>query len=149
MTAYPSEAGAGIPARSPKGEPTPTGWTGWIAFAGYMMMLLGTFHAIQGFVALLDDGYYLVGKNGLAVHVDYTTWGWAHLVLGTLVALAGVSLLAGRMWARIVAVLAALVSSLVNVAFLAAFPLWSTIMIALNIIIIWAVTVHGREMKSV
>ena len=129
-------------------EPEPTAWTGWIAFAGLMMVLLGSFHAFQGFLALLDDGYYSVRDDGLAVHVDYTAWGWVHLILGVVLALAGVSLLAGRMWARIVAVLAALGSALVNVAFLAALPVWSMIMIAFDVIIIWAVMVHGREMKS-
>ncbi|MGH3452844.1 MAG: DUF7144 family membrane protein [Nocardioidaceae bacterium] len=125
-----------------------TGWTGWIAFAGMMMVLLGSFHAFQGLLALLDDGFYAVGDDGLAVHVDYTTWGWVHLVLGAIIALAGISLFAGRMWARIVAVFAALVSALVNAAFLPAFPVWSTIMIAIDILVIWAVMVHGREMKS-
>jgi hypothetical protein len=125
-----------------------TGWTGWLAFAGMMMVMLGSFHAFQGFVALLDDDYYLVPKSGLTIHVDYTAWGWIHLVLGSIIALAGFGLLAGQMWARIVAVLTALVSAVVNVAFLAAFPVWSSIMIVLDIVIIWAVMVHGREMKS-
>ena len=56
-----------------------TGWVGWIAFAGVMMVLLGTFHAIQGLVALFQDEYFLVAKSGLTVHVDYTAWGWVHL----------------------------------------------------------------------
>lgn len=121
---------------------------GWIAFAGIMMVLLGSFHVFQGLVALFNDEYYFVGKNGLTIHVDYTAWGWVHLILGIIIALAGFSLFAGRMWARIVAVLTAMVSALVNVAFLAAFPIWSTIMIVFDIIVIWAVIVHGREMKS-
>ena len=75
-------------------EPEATGWTGWIAFAGMMMVLLGSFHAFQGLLALLDDGFYAVSDNGLAVHVDYTAWGWVHLILGIIVALAGVSLFA-------------------------------------------------------
>jgi hypothetical protein len=144
---YSTETGVDLDKGSYAGVPERTGWTGWIIFAGTMMLLLGSFHAIQGFLALLDDGYYLVASDKLAVHVDFTTWGWVHLILGSVVALAGVSLFAGRMWARIVAVLAAMVSALVNIAFLAAFPVWSTIMIGLDVIVIWAVTVHGREME--
>lgn len=143
-----SEVHATYPASSNADEAEQAGWTGWIAFASMMMVMLGSFHAFQGFIALLDDDYYLVPKSGLAIHVNYTTWGWAHLVLGSIIALAGFALLAGRMWARIVAVLAVLVSALVNVAFLAAFPLWSALMIGLDILVIWAVIVHGREMKS-
>src|SRR6476620_1789183 len=130
------------------GEPEQTGWVGWIIFAATMMVMLGVFHAIQGLVALFRDEYYLVGKNGLTVHVDYTAWGWVHLILGILVAGAGAGLLAGQMWARIVGVLVCLVSSVVNIAFLAAYPIWSLIMIAVDVLVIWAITVHGREMKA-
>jgi len=130
-------------------EPAPSGWVGWIAFAGTMMLLLGVFHVIQGIIALFQDEYYLVGANGLTVQLDYTQWGWTHVILGTLVAAAGLALLAGQMWARVVAVLVAFISAIVNIGFMAAYPVWSTIMIAIDVLVIWAVTVHGREMKSI
>jgi hypothetical protein len=124
-----------------------TGWIGWIGFAAVIMMMMGTFHAIQGLIALFQDEYYLVSDTGLIVQVDYTAWGWIHLGLGVLVVGAGFALLAGQMWARVVAVALAFISALVNIAFLAAYPLWSLSMIALDVLVIWAVTVHGDEMK--
>jgi hypothetical protein len=124
-----------------------TGWVGWVTFAGVMMLLLGIFHAIAGFVGIFKDDYYLVGKEGLLVSVDYTTWGWFHLIWGIVVILAGCGLLAGQMWARVVAVIMAMGSAVINVAFLSAYPIWSMIMITIDILVIWAVTVHGREMK--
>jgi hypothetical protein len=130
-------------------EAGPTAWVGWIAFAGTMMLLLGTFHVIQGLIALFQNEYYLVGANGLTVHLDYTAWGWTHVVLGVLVILAGLGLLAGQMWARVVGVILAFASAVVNVGFLAAYPVWSTIMIAIDVLVIWAVIVHGREMKAI
>ncbi len=129
-------------------QPEQTGWMGWILFAATMMLMLGIFHAIQGLVAIFRDEYFLVGKSGLTLHVDYTTWGWVHLILGIVVAGAGAGLLAGQMWARIVSVLVVLLSAVVNIAFLAAYPIWSTIMIAVDILVIWAITVHGREMRA-
>ena len=126
----------------------PTGWTGWIVFAGMMMIVLGTFHAFQGLVALFKDEYYLVSSKGLAVNVDFTTWGWVHLILGIVVALAGAALMAGQMWARVAAVFLAFLSAIVNVGFLAAYPVWSSLMIALDVLVIWAVIVHGGEMKA-
>jgi hypothetical protein len=125
-----------------------TGWGGWIVFGGTMMVLLGSFHAIQGLVALFQDDYFAVGQSGLVVSVDYTTWGWGHLLLGLIVAGAGVGLLAGQMWARIVGVLVAMVSAVVNVGFLAAYPIWSALMILLDVLVIWAITVHGSELKQ-
>ncbi len=125
-----------------------TAWAGWIVFAAAMMMLLGVLHAIAGLVAIFKDEYYLVGASGLVVNVDYTTWGWIHLLGGGIMAAAGLGLLVGQMWARVVAVLLAMVSAIVNVVFLAAYPLWSLIMITLALLVVWAVIVHGSEMKN-
>ena len=125
-----------------------TGWVGWIAFAGTMMVLLGSFHVIQGLVAVFKDEYFVVGKSGLVVNVDYTTWGWVHIIGGLIIAGAGVALFTGKTWARTIGVLLALASSIVNISFLAAYPIWSTIMITVDILVIWALTVHGSEMKE-
>jgi vacuolar-type H+-ATPase subunit I/STV1 len=129
------------------GTATESGWTGWIAFAAVVMMLMGVFHAIQGLVAIFRDDYYLVSANGLVVALDYTAWGWIHLALGIVVLCAGFALVAGQLWARVVAVSLAFASALVNVVFLAAYPFWSLARIALDVVVIWAVTVHGDDMK--
>jgi hypothetical protein len=126
-----------------------SGWVGWVVFAAVMMIMLGCFHAVQGLVALFDDQKFLVTDSGLVASADYTTWGWVHLIGGIIVALAGASLFTGWLWARIVCVIAAFLSAIVNVTFLSAYPIWSAIMIALDILIIWALTVHGAEMKKV
>jgi len=114
-----------------------------------MMIMLGLFHAFQGLIALFQDSYYLVGKNGLTIHMDYTAWGWTHIVVGLVVLGAGIGLLSGQMWGRVVGTLVAVASALVNIAFLSAYPIWSTMMITFDVLIIWALTVHGREMKTV
>jgi hypothetical protein len=130
-------------------EPTEmTGWVGWVAFAGTMMVLLGTFHLIEGIVALFRDQYFLVGSTGLTVHVSYTTWGWVHILGGLLVAGAGVAVFTGKVWARKVGVVVAFLSALVNVAFLASYPVWSALMIVIDVLVIWALTVHGSELKE-
>jgi hypothetical protein len=129
-------------------EPGTTGWLGWIVFAGVMMLILGMFHAFQGLLALFQNDYYLVAANGLTVHLDYTAWGWTHLIFGIVVVAAGAALLVGQMWARVVAVALAVLSAVVNAGFLAAYPIWSAIMIAVDILVIWALTVHGSEMRT-
>jgi hypothetical protein len=124
-----------------------TGWVGWIVFAALMLVMVGIFHVMQGLVALFRDEVYVVGSDGLVVSVDYTSWGWTHVVGGGIAVLAGAFLIAGRMWARIVAVVVAMVSALVNITFLPAYPVWSMIMIAVDVLVIWAVTVHGNEVR--
>ncbi len=149
----PEQPGGGSP-RAPEShlmnvQPTEmTAWVGWIAFAAVMMVLLGTFHAIQGLVALFQDEYFLVAKSGLIIHVDYTAWGWIHLVLGIVVALTGVALFAGKTWARVLGVLFVLFSAVVNVGFLSAYPILSAVMIAIDVLVIWALTVHGAELEQ-
>jgi hypothetical protein len=138
---------AAAPRRESSSVAEPTAWVGWVVFAATMLVMLGTFHAIQGLVALFQDSYYLVGAEGLVVSLDFTTWGWAHLILGVLAVVTGIALLSGATWARALAVVVAFLSAIANVGFLAAYPVWSTLMIALNVVIIYAITVHGGELR--
>jgi uncharacterized membrane protein len=125
-----------------------TAWAGWVIFAGILMMMLGIFDAIAGVVALFRNDYYLVGTNGLLVNVNWTTWGVVHLGLGLLVFFAGLGVLAGQTWGRVVGITLALLGAVVNLAFLAAYPLWNTILIALDVVVIYALAVHGREVTD-
>ncbi|MGZ4632568.1 MAG: DUF7144 family membrane protein [Actinomycetes bacterium] len=142
---------AGVPQQrtSRRSAAEPTGWAVWILFAGVMMIMLGFFQMIAGIVALADDSYFVVKSGDLLVSTSYTTWGWAHLIVGAVVAAAGFGVMVGQMWARVVGIVAALVSSLVNLAFLAAYPVWMTLMISFDVIVIYALTVHGRELKDI
>jgi len=144
-----SRSGSNSPDGTWDSAPEQTGWVGWIAFSASMMMLLGGFQAIQGLVAIFDDGFYHVTESGLVVNVDYTAWGWTHLLLGVLIAASGVGVLAGNVAARTVAVILAALSALVNLVFIEAYPIWSIIIITVDVLVIYALTVHGRELKSV
>jgi hypothetical protein len=126
----------------------PSGWAGWVVFAGAMLILMGIFQVIQGLVAVFDDGFYLVHPSGLVVDVNYTTWGWTHVLIGIVGVLAGLGLLAGNIVARVVGVVVAMVSAVVNMAFVAAYPVWSLMLIALDVIVIYAIIAHGRELKD-
>ena len=132
------------------GEPDPyrtptarTGWYGWVAFAGVIMGVLGAFHVIIGLVAVFEEQYFQVGESGLMISVDYNAWGWTHIFIGALIAGAGLALTSGATWARIVAVVVAAVSSILNLAFLSAYPIWAALMIVIDVLVIYAVTVHG------
>ncbi len=128
--------------------PEPTGWVGWVLFAGIMLFLLGTFQAIAGLVALFNDSYYLVATKNLVVNVDYTAWGWTHLAIGVVALFAGWGVMVGQMWARVFGIAVAFLSAVVNLAFLGAYPVWGVIMITVDVLVIYALSVHGREVKS-
>ena len=129
-------------------SPPPTAWTGWVVFASAMMLLLGCFQAVQGLVAVFDDGFYHVTQGGLVIDVDYTAWGWTHLLLGVLIFICGLGVLTGNLVARTVGVLLACLSALANLAFIAAYPVWSVLIIAIDVLVIYALTVHGRELRG-
>ena len=147
-TAASRHTGAGVPRQSARSS-GPSGWVGWIIFAGTMMIMIGSFHIVHGLVAVFNDEYYLVTKSGLTVHLDYTSWGWTHIIAGIVVIGAGLGLFAGQMWARVVGIVLASISALLNFAFIASYPFWSAIVIAMDVFVIMALTVHGREMKEV
>jgi hypothetical protein len=128
--------------------PEPTGWVGWAAFGAMMLLMVGSFQIINGFIAIFDPGYYLVTANGLALTVDYTVWGWVHLALGALAVGAGLGILAGQTWARVVGIVFAGVSLIVNLGFTAAYPIWSLTVMTLDVLVIYALAVHGREMRA-
>ena len=134
-----------VPAPARRAQPAQDagGWYGWVAFASVMMVLLGTFHVVAGLVGLFKEEYYLVGQDDLVVSVDYTLWGLAHLLLGAIIVTAGLALLKGALWARIVAVVLAAMSAVANLAFMAAYPLWATLMIAIDLLVIYAVVARG------
>jgi hypothetical protein len=126
-----------------------SGWVGWVIFAGVMLITLGAFHIIDGLVALFERSYYAVSSNHLALHVNYLGWGWAHMALGVLFVLVGFGVLAGQTLARVIGIALAVISAIINLAFIAAYPVWGVILIALDIVVIYALATHGREMKSV
>jgi hypothetical protein len=126
----------------------PTAWVGFVLFGGIMMMMMGGFQIIEGLVAIFRDDYYLVTRNGLVINMDYTVWGWTHLIIGVVAVAAGFGVLAGQMWARVVGIIVAVVSALVNIAFLPAYPIWSTIVIATDVVVIYALSMHGSEVKA-
>src|SRR3954466_3045448 len=95
-------------------EAEPTGWVGWILFAGTMLILVGVFQAIAGFVALFDDGYYVARSNNLAVHISYTGLGWTYIFLGVLAIAGGYGVMAGKTWARVYAIVFAGLSAIAN-----------------------------------
>jgi hypothetical protein len=125
----------------------PSGWVGWVYFASLMMMLVGGFQAIAGLVALFKQDFYIATEQSLLVS-NYDTWGWIHLILGLVIFAAGVALLNGAVWARMVGVLLAGISLFANMAFFSAYPFWSILMITIDVLVIYALTVHGDEARE-
>jgi len=125
-----------------------SGWAiGWTWFAAVMMWLIGAWHAIAGLVAIVNDEFYVVTREYI-FQFDATTWGWIHLIAGIVVFIAGIYLLSGQVWARTIGVIMAILSILANFAWLPWYPFWSILMIVAAGFVIWALTVHGRDIEA-
>src|SRR4029079_19151898 len=99
------------------------GWVGWIGFASIMLMLAGFFHILAGIVALFKDDVFVTAHSNVWI-LDYSQWGWVHILGGALALLAAGSLASGNAFGRIFAVLVALASAVANMAFVPIYPIW-------------------------
>ena len=125
----------------------PTGWVGWVYFASAMMLLLGGLQAIAGLVALFKDEFFVVTPENVLAF-DYTTWGWVHLIMGIVIFAAGVAVMNGSAWGKVVGVFLAVLAAIANLAFISAYPVWSVIAIIVSVMVIYALTMHGNEVKN-
>jgi hypothetical protein len=120
---------------------------GWAGFAGVMLIMIGTFDIIQGLVALFNDEFYVVTQKWV-FEFDITAWGWIQLILGVILIASGIGIFSGNVAARTAGVIMAGVAAIINFAWLPYYPVWSIIVIAICIAIIWALTAHGRDIAS-
>jgi hypothetical protein len=119
-------------------ERQPTGWT---VFAGMVLVIVGFLDALWGLAAILNDQVVFVGNGGQGVMVaDVTTWGWVHLILGTIVALTGMALFTGNTTARWLAVFFVTVEAILQIVYFPLAPLWAFLMIILSVTIIYQLT---------
>jgi hypothetical protein len=120
-----------------------SGWTvGFVAFAGVMMMIVGSFHAFTGLAAIIENEFFVVGPR-YAYELDVTAWGWLHLIFGIIVALAGFYVFSGATWARVVGITLAAISAVGNFFFIPYQPVWAILMIALAVLVIAALSAYG------
>jgi hypothetical protein len=124
---------------------TDNAWaSGLTVFAGVLMVISGVWHVLVGIAALVRDVVFVVAPQYIYT-VDLTAWGWLYLLLGILVAAAGVAVFSGQVWARVIGIGLAGLSLLANFVFLPHYPIWSLLVIARDVAVIWALAVYRRD----
>ncbi len=126
-------------------EPLPPGAgpNGWLAFASILLFINGLFGAFWGLTAILNDEVLRVGGRGVVV-LDFTTWGWIVLILGIVLITTSVGLVLGWAAARWLAVVFTTLHALAQFGALTAFPLWSILVISLDIVILYNLFVRWQ-----
>lgn len=120
---------------------------GWGACAAVLLLIGGVFNIIQGWLALATPEYYLVPPDGM-LFWNFSAWGAILVIWGALLLVAGIAAFAQRMWARVLGTVLASVGVIVQLAFLVAFPLWSVVMIAIHVMVIYGMTAGWPESET-
>lgn len=134
---------AGTPDPQNSQEPELSSWAvGGVAFAAFMLVIIGSFQIVAGLAAIFEDDFFVVGHN-YAFDLDVSAWGWIHLILGGLLLLTGFGLIGRRAWAGITALFLVTLSAISNFFFIPYYPFWAIVVIALDVWVIWALTRPG------
>jgi hypothetical protein len=115
--------------------------------AGTLMMLSGLYGFLSGLAMIIRGGFFTF-HAGYAYAWTARGWGWTELIVGVVVFAAGVCLLLGRVWARVVGVIVATLSALGSFLVLPYYPVWSLILVAVDVFIIWSLVAYGRRSPS-
>ena len=120
---------------------------GFTYFAATMMILGGGLDLLQGLAAVIRSNYFVVTPH-YAYTINATSWGWIHMILGVILVLAGAAVINGSVWARGIGVVVAAMVAVSNFLWLPYQPVWSIIIIAVCVMVMWALTVHGRDVTA-
>lgn len=127
---------------------TRSGWAGWGTFAAVVLIIGGALDALHGLQAIIGPNTaYFIGKVGI-FQIDVAGWGWWHLIAGVLLALVGVALLGGARWARVTAIVLVAINAVGQLTLIDVQPWLSFAVLALDVVVIYALTVHGREIDA-
>jgi hypothetical protein len=127
----------------------PSSWAiGWTAFAGTMMVLVGTLHIIAGIAGIAKDDV-LVRAQDYTFQFSTTTWGWIHLIAGIVVLGSGLAIFSGSVFARTIGVFMALLSAVIGFTWIPYYPVWGVVIVAIAVSVIWALTAHGRDITRI
>ncbi len=117
---------------------------GWRSFAGVLIVLVGIFNFIDGIVAIANAHYF----TGHLVFGDLKSWGWTILILGVIQFLVGLAILGNQTWAAYVGILFAMLNAIGQLLYLPVFPVWSIIIIAIDVFVIYGLAVYGTRAAS-
>ncbi|MFC8680605.1 hypothetical protein ACFT30_03715 [Microbacterium ureisolvens] len=125
-----------------------SGWAGWGVFAAVVLIVGGTIDAFHGLQALIGpDTAYFLGQEAL-FSIDIQSWGWWHLIIGAALILVGIFLLLGAKWARITAIVLVAINAIGQLSLISVQPWLSLALLAIDVVVIYALTVHGREIDA-
>jgi hypothetical protein len=135
------------PRQTPPPADTEPGLGGWVLFAALMLVMAASFSLLYGLAAVLNDKVVTVGGSGGVIVADFTTWGWVHMALGVVMLGVAFGLFATKGWARWTAIAIATINAITQLTIITAFPIWALIVVALDVTIIYQLTVNWNTSR--
>jgi hypothetical protein len=123
-------------------------WTGWVAFAGWLMIVIGILDFFEGLIAVIRKQYYVLTPNQVIVF-NVQTWGWITLILGIVMAFAGWGLLTRAEWARWFTIVLGSLNLIAQLGFVgsATYPLWALTVVAFTVVVLYALIVRWHDVE--
>jgi hypothetical protein len=116
-------------------------YSGWVIFAAVMLFILGVLNVIWGIAAIADSKFFIQDQKYILSNLN--AWGWITLIIGAAQLFAAFSLWSGGLYGRVIAIIMASISAVASLLSIPAYPFWSLAVFALNVIVIYQVTMYG------
>ena len=116
-------------------------YSGWVIFAAVILFILGVLNVIWGIAAIADSKFFVQDQKYILSNLN--AWGWITLLIGAAQLFAAFSLWSGGLYGRVIAILMASISAVAALMSIPAYPFWSLAVFALDIIVIYQVSLYG------
>jgi hypothetical protein len=118
---------------------------GWAAFAATMVLVVGVLNVIYGVAALIEDDYFLADE---LLFGDLTLWGWVHLIIGVAQVITAMLIFGGNDFGAVLGIMFAGFNAIAALLDIGAYPVWSVIILVIDGLVIYALTVHGDAFRE-
>lgn len=121
--------------------------SGWLTFAGIVLLGAGAYNGLSGIAALSDDDTLAAQAQEVLFGIDLTAWGWFWLIVGILQLLAGILILGRNVWGLYLGVVFASLSAVMTVFVMFTFPLWAIAVLALDFLVLYGLLTRSDEFE--
>lgn len=115
--------------------------SGWITFAGVMIMIAAVLNIIHGIGAIADSTFFIADAKYVLSNLN--TWGWVLLLIGVIELCVAFGIWSGAQWARWTGVFIVGCNAIIQLIAISGYPFWSLAIFAVDILIIYGLAAHG------
>ncbi len=119
---------------------------GWVAFAGVLLLLLGTLNFIEGLAAIGNAHFFAANQHYIVGSLN--TWGWVVLCIGALQWIVGIGVFVKNQFARWTGVVVLGLNAIAQLLMIPAYPFWSLAIFALDILAMYGLIAYGRRLSD-